>query len=307
MFHRFCPAARTLRPQGALTPDEFDAVLRQVGLQHILPASEWLARVDAGTLRDRDRCVTFDDGLRSQVEHALPVLRRHGLEAFWFVHSCAAEGRPPKAEVYSHLGGIVGMEKVIGLLLSRCPPDMLQALGTVPFADYSTKMRAAAPFYTEGDLQYRFLRNCPEYRERFETIMDGVAGELGYDLNSLASELWLGDADLRALAESGQVVGLHSYSHPYELAALPPDAQREEYRRNYDHLQRATGRRPVSMSHPLNSYGEETLRVLEQLGIRCGFRANMAPSASGRVNPTRLELAREDSANLLRQVRPPIH
>jgi hypothetical protein len=53
------------------------------------------------------------------------------------------------------------------------------------------------------------------------------------------------------------------------------------------------------MSHPCNSYAIETIAILEKLGIRLGFRANMAagPNRSG------MEYPREDHANLLRMMK----
>jgi hypothetical protein len=56
--------------------------------------------------------------------------------------------------------------------------------------------------------------------------------------------------------------------------------------------------RPVTMSHPCNSYNAMTLEILRELGITLGFRANMAGGFA-----SELELPREDHANLIRAMK----
>ena len=56
----------------------------------------------------------------------------------------------------------------------------------------------------------------------------------------------------------------------------------------------------VSMSHPLNSYGPETVDILNSLGITCGFRSNMErDSLHENGCLLNLQLPREDSAKLV--------
>ena len=53
------------------------------------------------------------------------------------------------------------------------------------------------------------------------------------------------------------------------------------------------------MSHPLNSYSLDTISILDEMGINCGFRSNMIVANDN--NPIRLknlEIPREDSSNL---------
>ena len=57
------------------------------------------------------------------------------------------------------------------------------------------------------------------------------------------------------------------------------------------------------MAHPLNSYNEDSLEILEELGIRCGFRADLLFPVRKYINPSPLEFAREDSANLISMMR----
>ncbi len=302
MFHRFGAADDALRPQGALTPGEFDRILQFVGIENILSPAEWMSRAAAGALEPRHVCVTFDDGLRSQFDHALPILDRYRLKAFWFVYSCVAQGQPVKSEIYSHVASrFGGFAEFSGQVLRRAPREWLAQLESPAYAAYAAHTRSAAPFYSESDLQYRFLRNRPETRAAFEALVDQLLEERGFRLDTVASELWLADAQLKYLAQHAHAVGLHSYDHPYAIAQLPVQEQRAQYEKNRAHITVATGQPPCSMSHPLNSYNDQTLAILQDLGISCGFRANMQASSAG-INPTPLEFARQDAADLRRMV-----
>lgn len=298
MFHRFAATAEAATKHQALSGAELEQVLVRVGVENILTPGEWLRRLADGSLESHHRCVTLDDGLRSQWEIALPVLDRLGLKAFWFVYSCVFQGQPVKAEIYRHLAAELGGVAALLTELRHRAPTLLAALESREFTDYAEHTRAVAPFYTHSDLEYRYLRNRTKGREEFELVMDNLVREFG--CSDLASRLWLTEVELRALAASGHQIGLHSYDHPYAMAELTRPEQRRQYQRNLEHIAAVTRCAPRSMSHPLNSYNEDSLRILQELGIRCGFRANMLHPFS----PSRaLELPREDSVTLLSLVR----
>lgn len=300
MFHRFREAEAPPAWQGALTAAEFEAILRFVGPERVLSPSEWIARLDEQALRPSDLCVTFDDGLRCQVEQALPVLDAYGIKAFWFVYSCVWHGQPVRSEVYSYAasrsGGFAAM---VDALFERCPSALRSRLESNDFRTYAAAIRKVAPFYSASDISFRFLRNDETTRDTFEAVMDGLVEDLGFPIAAVSERLWLRADDLRELAARGHHVGLHSYDHPYAMGSLPAERQRWQYERNAGDIVAATGRRPMSMSHPLDSYDDRTLAVLADLGVRCGFRANMSGTVAPNWEASALTLPREDSTVLL--------
>lgn len=307
MFHRFRSTDDPNGPQGALTPEQLESIIRLIGVDRILSPHEWLQRVREHRLDARDVCLTFDDGLQSQHRYALPVLDGFGLKAFWFVYSCVFEGVPARSEVYSHVAGhFGGMSKLIDAFLTRCPRDRKQQLQSPSFRRYADTMRVHAPFYSLADVQYRFLRNQPENTEWFEALMNALLDERGINVASAATDIWLANTDLADLTRNGHSIGLHSYHHPFAIGSLSRDQQADQYRRNLEHIVSATGIRPRAASHPLNSYNRDTLEVLSELGIECAFRANMVPVAGNGTNPNPYEFAREDAANLLQMYRTPL-
>jgi peptidoglycan/xylan/chitin deacetylase (PgdA/CDA1 family) len=302
LFHRLHDAGSRPDGQGSLTGHDLRRVLDAVGVEHILSPKEWTRRVREGSLRAEDRCLTFDDGLASQHRVALPVLDAVGLKAFWFVHSSVFEGRPDRNEIAQVLAArhLCSFAEFIEEFLRRCPPPVRAALDDPAFPTFAAALQATAGFYSERDLAYRYLRNCVLDAAGFARIVEEMLLSRGLSAEGLAAGLWMDNRDLAALASDGHWIGLHSYDHPFELARLAPAEQRSQYERNAAHITRVTGCRPRSMSHPLNSYDESTLRILADLGVECGFRDDMLAPRGGALNRGPLELARLDAAHLVR-------
>ncbi|MGE5503020.1 MAG: polysaccharide deacetylase family protein [Actinomycetota bacterium] len=299
MLHHFHGAGHA-KGQGAISADEFAAMLDHVGVGRILPAKEWMERALAGRLGDDDLCITFDDALACQYEVAVPVLRRLGLTAFWFVYSSVFEGNIELLEIYRHFrttafGSVEDFYAEFFAAVEAAHATEYDELRRR--VDFSTHL-AEFPFYTYEDRVFRYLRDEMLGPARYHAVMAAMMRARDFDPASAAGQLWMTDDHLLGLDGAGHVIGLHSYSHPTQLRALPPEDQRDEYRRNARHLERVLGRAPRCMSHPCNSYGAETLGILRDMGIALGFRANMAP-VSGR---SELEHPREDHANLMKEM-----
>jgi hypothetical protein len=69
-----------------LTPPQFEAQIRFLSkfLDFISPADIWSSE-SAANLPDRPVLLTFDDGTRGLLDHALPVLKEHGIQSLCFV------------------------------------------------------------------------------------------------------------------------------------------------------------------------------------------------------------------------------
>lgn len=306
MFHHF-HGGNHLPVQGSISADEFEAILQYVGIDRFLSPEEWLHRFEQGQLSPHHLCITFDDGLRCQYDVALPILEKYGLTAFWFVYSAVFEGQFPKLELYR-------------LFRTRCFAnlsifyrDFFQQIEKSQFARVAeTKITQEMintvieqhPFYSEEDVRFRLLRDRVLGPESYEHIMDKMVSEKNISLREFAVDLWMTNDHLSYLDRSGHHIGLHSYSHPTMVAQLSFERQQEEYQSNLAHLRRVCGRMPVAMSHPCNSYNKDTLTILDRLGIRCGFRANMV-SQEGvlGLGQARFEVARQDHANIIRMIK----
>ena len=121
-----------------------------------------------------------------------------------------------------------------------------------------------------------------------------------FDIQDAASLLWMKDENLNELHKEGHLIGLHSYSHPTQISKLTVAEQQGQYRRNMEHLEGLFGKNSIySMSHPCGDYNADTLRLLTDMKIRIGFRANL--NIEKIKGP--LEIPREDHANIFYEMR----
>lgn len=302
VFHYFQGAGHPSQ-QGAITQEELRRTLLFLGKENILPAEEWKRRAIRGALRGHDLCITFDDGLKSQKDIAVPVLEELGITAFFFLYTAPFEGHLVKLEVYrfvrntcfstvdafyAHFDDMVAV--------SPYARECAQALRSF---DVSAYLREYS-FHTDADRKFRFLRDAVLGQERYELLMDRIVDEYVrkgmIDREQLRSTIWMSPEDVRALRGKGHVIGLHSHTHPTQMAALSPADQEKEYRQNFTCLSQLLGEPVTTMSHPCSSYTEHSLRILADLGITLGFRADMGASGGP------LEFPRQDNANVLRMM-----
>ena len=300
MFHRFHKSGNPSAGQGSVTEAEFEKILNYVGPERILTPEEWISRVKRCSLQENHLCITFDDGLMCQFDVALPILEKYKLKAFWFVFSSVFNGGIDKNEVYNRFAitefssFAVFVEEFIQFY-----PVCDEVFENNDYRHFAQGFKEQFPFYTENDLKYRYVRNKLFIRSDFEKMMDSLIESKGLSVSKIAEDLWLTNSHLQSLHRNGHCIGLHSYDHPFEMARWSIEKQRNQYLHNYQPISHVTGDIVECMSHPLNSYSQDTIDILSELGILCGFRSNISPPIGKVINAHFLELAREDGQNIL--------
>lgn len=298
MFHHFYDE-KHCKGQGAISATQLEGMIDHYR-DRLLPAETWYAKALRGSLKAGDVCLTFDDCLLCQYEIAAPVLRRRGLTAFWFVYSAVLTGSIEMLEVYRKFrttcfSDIDDYYRAFFAFIDRS-----EYRGEVEsgLKDYSHERWGGFPFYTKSDTKFRYVRNFILGREKYDHIMGVMMRERGIDPFAFASDLWMKPEHVKELKARGNVIGLHSHTHPTTMSKLSLPEQEKEYGDNFDFLRGLLGEKPLTVSHPCNSYNEGTLDILKSLGIRLGFRANMEDG-----HYSALEMPREDHANVTRSLK----
>nr|USU31832.1 polysaccharide deacetylase family protein [Methylobacterium sp. OTU13CASTA1] len=235
----------------AITPDFLDHVLltlARCGFEVI--SLDAVPERLAGTGRAPFAVLTFDDGYRDNVEHAAPVLRRHGAPWTLFVTSDFAGGR----------GRLwwLELERAIGRLRRvRLPGTQID----LP-AGSDAEKRAAF------EVVYRHLRAGPEGHLLAEIA--GLCEQAGIAAGTLARELCLSWDELRGLGRDPTVTfGAHTISHPM-LAKHDAATLRREVEAGREDLARELGRPVRHLSYPVgdpSSAGQREFALARQLGF----------------------------------------
>jgi len=297
MFHHFHDSGHHYKSEGSISASDFQRIIDFVGQEHILDPHEWARKSAEGTLAKSDVCFSFDDSLKCQIDVALPVLRKNNLRAFFFVYSSVFEGHIARLEMFRYLRN-VGYESLEAFyddfyatgFKSDLSEKLAKGLTVFPGESYL----ADFPFYSLADRKYRFVRDQVLAPREYDKLVDVLMQRKIPDIASVAKTVWMNRQDLKELTNEGHAVGLHSFSHPMQMAKLSAEDQRAEYQSNFELVKDTTGVIPWSMSHPCNSYNADTLSLLNTLGITTGFCANVKfPMRSG------LEFPREDHVNVI--------
>ncbi len=286
MFHHF-HSATYYRGQGSIDAEQLAALL--AGLPGLLSADAWLARAGRGALQPGDACLTFDDTLRCQYDVALPVLEAHGVTAFWFITSAVLAGEMLAVELqrYFRHSYFERVEDFYTAFLAQVSADIDLAPHRAAFQQAG--YLHAWDFYTEADRWFRYVRNEVLSPAAYEAIIDAMLAAYGVDVPAVQAKLMMSHEHVRALHAAGHVIGMHSHTHPLQLSALSPEAQRAEYATCAAMLQDITGEAPRSMSHPVNSYNAHTLTILAELGVQVGFCSHMAVPGDGLLEMPRMD------------------
>jgi len=249
VYHRVVAEPDPLAPD-EVCAKEFDRQLAALGRWFtVLPLRQAAARLRGGTLPVRAACVTFDDGYADNVTVALPILRRRGLPATFFLATSFIDGgRMWNDTVIETVRGARG-----GILDARCT-----GLGTLSIPTIELRRQAIEKLLAA--LKYL----PPEQRQK---RVEELAAQA---VCPLPSDLMMTTGQARQLSASGMEIGAHTMTHPI-LAQLGPERAECEIRDGKRRLEAITGS-PVTMfaypnGKPGRDYRREHVTMVRDLGF----------------------------------------
>lgn len=235
MFHRV-----TDRPD-SMFPDEmhahrFDMVCNWLVKDfNVLPLDEAAVRLKAGRLPARSLCITFDDGYADNHEVALPILKRHGLNATFFISTGFLDG------------GRMWNDSLIEAVraCNRAELD-LASLGLGRHRLGSAEERRQTAVCLIRQLKYQSVD------QRLETV-ERVADLAGV---TLPTDLMMNSHQVGGLRRAGMQIGAHTISHPI-LSKLDEATARAEIMGSKDYLEQLLGERIGLFAYPNGKPGED--------------------------------------------------
>lgn len=215
------------------------------------------AIAEGDVARPRRIAVTLDDGYRDNLEHALPVFRRHKVP--FTIYVC-----PGLTERTSELWW-AALERVIAgaddiSLTGHGPADALET--RTP----AQKRRAFALWRSW------LTTKVDETQQR--VAIRALAAKYGLDLPALAAELVMDWDEVRRIAADPLcTIGAHTMTHP-ALARLAPQDALREMARSAERIAVETGVRPRTIAFPYGypaAAGAREGGLAEQAGFAGSF------------------------------------
>lgn len=244
MFHHVRPAGRRdFAPNGMLeiTPAFLDAALTRIRAlgYRLLPLDAALAEVRAGGEPGAPpfAVLTFDDGYRDNLVHALPVLERHAAPFTVYVTTGFADR---SARLWW-----VELEAAI-----RRADRIEVRIGDAPL---SLPARSAAEKAAAWKAVYWRLRAGPE--ETLLAVVADLAARHGVDGRELVADLCMDWDEVVALSRHPlATIGAHTLGHP-RLARLDLAEMRTELGAARATLEGRLGRPVVHLAYPVGDPG----------------------------------------------------
>ncbi|MDH4393723.1 MAG: polysaccharide deacetylase family protein [Aquabacterium sp.] len=248
-FHRVSAEPDPLFP-GEMYAERFDrlcAMLKHCA--HVMPLDTAVAALRDQRLPARALAITFDDGYADNHDQALPVLRRHGLTATFFVATGFMGG------------GCMWNDRIIESV-RRCKSAELdlrpQGLGLHRMGDIDSQRRAIESLIAA--IKYR------QPAERLERC-DAIAAAAGV---TMPTDLMMTWEQVRALHASGMQIGAHTVDHPI-LAELDAAEAAYQIAQSRQTLQAMLGAPVTLFAYPNGRLGQDvsprTVDVLRPLGF----------------------------------------
>lgn len=214
-----------------ITPAFLDAVLGHLAtLGYDLVSTDDVPRRLSSTAEGRPfAALTFDDGYRDFVDHALPILQRHRAPFTLYVTTGFADRT---ATLWW-----LDLEHAVAAL------DRLDLGGVeIPAATPRQKSRAFG-------LLYRRLRSLPEPAMRMEIAR--LAAKAGVDSRASVGTLCLDWSGIRSVAENPlATIGVHTITHPM-LAKHDLEIVHRELAEARVRIEAETGRPALHLAYPV--------------------------------------------------------
>ncbi len=288
LFHRVipdgAPAWVTADPEWSVTTEFFDQSIAFFRHHYNLVSYDQVRRChqEGDALPDRALLITFDDGWRCNLQHAAPILEKHGVPALLFV-TTGAIGSPMLSwqETLFAIwkGGWLDEGRRVQIEASLQRPIPESVSNEEEFADLVDTLRALPTMH----------------RRRCYALFAAWAEELP------GTPFMLNETELQEIRKRGFSLGTHGETHD-ALTDLPDVL--EELTNSRQELKDVTGESPpVSMAFPQGLYDQDVLDLAFANGYVTLFTSkkciNLLGKRAGgvelgRVNINQLELQYPD-------------
>ena len=263
IFHRVLPVPDPLFPH-EMHAHRFEAVCNWLATWfNVLPLDLAAYHFKSGTLPARAACITFDDGYADNYRVAMPILRRHGLTASFFIATGFLDG------------GRMWNDTIIESFRQCTATSLdLDSLGLGKFNIASIQARRNAIVALIDQIKYRPID------ERL-ALGSGLARLANV---KLPSDLMMTSEEVKAMRQAGMQIGAHTVSHPI-LAGLDEEQARSEIQGSKVTLEELLDA-PVDLfaypnGKPGVDYAPETVDIVRQLGFKAAVSTQWGVSRSG--------------------------
>ena len=306
MFHHFHDKKIHYKGQGSINKSQFYKIIKYVGKKNIINADDFYQRYKEKKLKKNELCITFDDGLKCQMDIAVPVLEDLGIKGFFFINSSNYTGNPNLIELYRIFR--LTKYKHVDEFYDNFFLNLRNKEGKINIflkkkSNVISHWKKKFPFYSFNDIKFRIVREYFLLKKEYKSNMFKMFKDKEFDYKRILKKIYLTETDIKKLSNLNHFIGLHSHSHPTLMRKMKIRNQKIEYKKNKTILEKIINKKIVSMAHPCGSYSKKTLKLLNDLDINLGFRSTtLVDMNMKKINNSKYEIARIDHSNIMREI-----
>jgi peptidoglycan/xylan/chitin deacetylase (PgdA/CDA1 family) len=263
IFHRVLPQPDPLFPE-EMHAGQFDRICGWLAAWFdVLPLDAAAQHLEAGTLPARAACITFDDGYADNCTVAMPILKRHGLTATFFIATGFLDG------------GRMWNDTIIATIRG-CKADSI---------DFSTLGLGYYPLQSIEDRRGAIMALIDQikYRPVNERISLGVQ-MAGLARSPMPTDLMMTSNQIRVMHKAGMQIGAHTVSHPI-LARLEDESARQEIQDSKQFLEQILDARVGLFAYPNgrpgSDYLQKTVDIVRSIGFDAAVSTQWGASRQG--------------------------
>ena len=279
MFHYFHDNKQFPKSQGSLSTKDLKKIINKIGIANINEPEEFILNLSKQKLKKDNVCLTFDDSLKCQLKVAIPILNRLNIKAFFFITTSIFTKKPNLIEVHRFFRERYFKKNDLFYkifyeqLLKVSSKSKLQKFFDEEKKNF-IKIKKLYSFYSISDIKFRAVRDRYLSPLQYDKIMKSLFKLKRFDYKKKIKELYFDKNDLLKISNNGHYVGLHSHTHPNNIASLSYSRQLKEFLLNKKIIEKITKKKVMCASFPRGDYNLNTLKIFNNLGLKVAFRDN---------------------------------
>lgn len=250
IYHRVLDARDYMHP-GEVTIDEFSW---QIGLIakyfNVIRLKEAIERLKQGSLPERCACITFDDGYADNYDNALPILKRWGLHATFFIATGFLDG------------GIMWNDAIIETVRKIEDHNFnLKKVGLGEYLLITPEHRQQVSNEIIKSLKHLSLE---QRSHKVEEIVGSQSIEL-------PDNIMMSRQQVVGMMSEGMGIGCHTVNHPI-LASIDKTLAEKEIQDGKDCLEEIVGEKMMLFAYPNGKpgkdYNSEHIEIVKKIGFK---------------------------------------
>ncbi|GEM_PF-3205783 len=213
-------------------------------------------------LPERAVAITFDDGYKSHLTLAMPILKKYALTATFFISS-------------NHINEKLMWNDKLYLAIMRSPLTEIK-VDEFELGSLSIKTRQ------EKQIAFNKLVQLFKYQtlQQRHQLLAKLCNKLSFEINSITDNLMLSESEIKELSDNGMSIGSHTLDHPI-LALETRQNALEQLTEDKSRLEMITGN-PIHLfafpnGKPGYDYNDETIKLIKDTGYKYAFTTRNIP------------------------------